>query len=95
METQQTQRDGVTLGRISTFNVTIDHIIYRGDLQRKLLGDGPDRLVKRDDQRGAYGIRYGISGATFNLISTGLLGTLSFFSYFLLLALRLINILKG
>ena len=88
METQQTQREGATVGRISTFKAAVHHIIDRGDIQRKLLGDGPDRLIKSEDQRASYGIRYGISGATFHLISAGLAGAFAAISLFLVLAVK-------
>ena len=94
METQQTEREGVTIGRISTLKAAVNHIIYRGDSQRKLLGDGPDRLILADDQRAAYGIRYGISGLTFHLISTGIMGSLSIISLFFVLGIKAFTIIK-
>jgi hypothetical protein len=94
LETQQTERQGGSVGRISTSRAAINHIIYRGDFQRKLLGDGPDRLIQGEDRRLDYGIRYGISGSTFHLISSGIIGTVSvilLFAGFGFKALGLIN----
>ena len=94
IETQQIEREGVTIGRISTFRAAVYHIISRGDFQRILLGDGPDRLILADDQRAAYGISYGISGLTFHLISTGLLGSFSVISLFFVLGMKAFTIIN-
>lgn len=66
----------------------------RGDLKRKLLGDGPDRLYHSDDHREDYGIRYGISGAVFFLISTGLVGTLSLFYLYFIMGIKAYNSMR-
>jgi len=91
-----TPETGLTQGRIASFKVAFDEIIINSsDLQRKLLGDGPDRLYLRDDHRMDYGIRYGISGAVFNLISTGLAGTLSFFFLYITFGVKAYKCIKN
>jgi hypothetical protein len=78
-ETQtRTETSGESIGRLSTFKAAFDRIIINADLKRNLLGDGPDKLYLEDKQQSRYGIKYGISGSTFYLISSGLLGTLSY-----------------
>ncbi|MGF1584843.1 MAG: hypothetical protein ACFCUM_05950 [Bacteroidales bacterium] len=86
---------GSSIGRISSFKSAYERIINGSDLSRKLLGDGPDRLEAGNDQREKYGITYGISGATFYLISSGLIGTLSFFSLFLIIGVKAYKSING
>ena len=92
-------QDHVKLGRYNTFQSAIFQI-WEGDLQKKLFGDGPDRLYTtsdRGDSRDEYGIGYGITGFVFHIISIGILGTLSFLLLFLymgIIAYKSISIIK-
>jgi hypothetical protein len=86
---------GGSVGRISSFKSASEIIIKRSNLSRKLLGDGPDRLEASNDQRAKYGIIYGISGATFYLVSSGLIGVLSFFFLFLAIGIKIYKNIDG
>jgi hypothetical protein len=93
-QTEDSQRFGGTTGRISTFNAALDHIFYSNNTTRILLGDGPDRLDSSNNYAARYGIVYGITGATFYLISSGAVGAVSFFLLFVFFGFRSYRYLK-
>lgn len=92
-ETNVTQ-SGATAGRISSFERTFDKIMINGDIPRKLFGDGPGIVGNREEQIRHYGIIYGISGATFFLISSGLIGAISFLLLFISIGFQVYKRLK-
>jgi O-antigen ligase len=47
-----------------------------------------------DNQQSRYGIKYGISGSTFYLVSSGLLGTFSFFFFYLFFGVKAYKYIK-
>jgi hypothetical protein len=92
-ETRTSTRGG-TGGRVVT-TANVFNQFFEWDLQRKLLGDGPDRLYMANDHRAAYGIGYGITGFVFSIISIGLIGTISLFLLYIKIGIRIYKIAKN
>ena len=86
-----------TRGRISTTKNIFNHFI-KVDLNRKILGDGPDRLYTLEasgDARHSYGFGYGMTGVIFSIISVGLFGTLSLFYLYVSVGMKSIRLYKA
>jgi hypothetical protein len=86
-ESRMGRERGTTGGRIATTKNVIGRIA-NSDFNEKFVGFGPDQLYMGENRRWEYGIRYGITGLNFGLISVGIAGTITLFMLFLTLGLR-------
>jgi hypothetical protein len=95
-ETRTGRETQESRGRISTTRSIYYHFM-EVDLNRKILGDGPDRLYNLEesgDARYSYGFGYGMTGVIFTIIGVGLVGTLSLFYLYVNIGLQSKKLLK-
>jgi|LSQX01.1.fsa_nt_gb hypothetical protein len=81
--------DGMTFGRQNTTTFVIDTVL--SDVYSAMFGYGPDAINRGDDaltRANRFGIRYGLTGMTFNMISIGFLGALIIPLFFVFFGIR-------
>ena len=86
---------GMTFGRQNTTEYVIELITE--NIDSSLLGFGPDSLNRGEDlyaRSGRFGIRYGLTGFTFNSLSAGLVASLLIPLLFLKFALKHIKVYR-
>ena len=90
--------DGLAVGRLGGLIQSIKYI-FSGDIYLLLFGSGPDALINftsRDGTESQFGILNSgsINGLARYIISIGLLGTISYLAFLLIILKRLFKILK-
>lgn len=95
-ETRTGRETHESRGRISTTKNVFNHFM-EVDFNRKILGDGPDRLYSLEesgDARQSYGFGYGMTGVIFSIIGVGLVGTLALFTLYVSVGMRSTKLFK-